>query len=296
LSDRYLIVGVDPGTTYAFCAFDLKGNFVSAWSKRDAGKEEVVRALEEVGTPALFSTDKKKIPGGIEKIAARFNTRVWSPHKDLGENEKRELTKKYRFENVHEADAGAGALKALHSVENKLRQVERIAREKGFAKKIEYAKYLVLSGMRLSDVLELLEAEEKPVKKQEKPVQEAQGLPEVFEKRLAEKDERLRELLLTKMELKKRIEKLEHKNRELEQELARKEKKAYAELKRDNEIRKRDRIIRKLKHLLEWRKKKAGEKRKPSKSDLKKMNPKTHIDLDEIVGKYKDKRRVVHED
>ncbi|MEO2154201.1 MAG: DUF460 domain-containing protein, partial [Nanoarchaeota archaeon] len=104
---EYLIVGVDPGTTTALAALDLKGNLVFTWSKKNTTEQEVINKIIEYGQPIVFATDKSKIPSFIKKLSDRFLVDVFAPKKDLNVNFKKQLVKEFGFkvDNIHELDA-----------------------------------------------------------------------------------------------------------------------------------------------------------------------------------------------
>ena len=92
----YILVGVDPGTTVAIAAVDLKGRLVGTWSGRDVGKEKVMEQARRFGIPCLFASDVARAPQMVAKLAAYSNTRLFTPSRVRGQKEKRELAKVHR--------------------------------------------------------------------------------------------------------------------------------------------------------------------------------------------------------
>lgn len=59
---RYLIVGIDPGTTTAFAALDLDGNLLHLQSSRQMNMGDVIEALYKVGKPLIIASDVQDMP------------------------------------------------------------------------------------------------------------------------------------------------------------------------------------------------------------------------------------------
>lgn len=125
----HIIVGVDLGKTCAVACITLDGRLIHKAHKRFAGPEWVIKTVDEVGTPSVIATDKKRISENIRKINAAFNSKIFSPMSDITTEEKRELTKAIEMENQHEADAYSAAIKAYNSYANKLNQAAHRLRD-----------------------------------------------------------------------------------------------------------------------------------------------------------------------
>lgn len=288
LGRKRLIVGVDPGTTAAFAALDLSGKPVASWSARGAGREELVKVIREVGDPVIVASDVATPPELVVKVAAAFNARLFFPDYDLTEVEKKRMTRGMGFANTHEMDALAAALKAYHSVENVMRKVERIAKEKGLSVKAEEMKALTLSGVRVEDAAEMLAERER--KLPELPRGEIGEKPaRKIGEELRAKDERIRELLVSVAELRKANERLEAERRGMSEKIALLEKGAYARARESAEVRRRDAEIARLRKFIGKliAQLKAG---KGVRSSLKGMAEKKEIDLENIVGEYRAER------
>lgn len=118
---RYLIVGIDPGTTTAISALDLQGKVVKVVSGRDWGISRVIDIISKLGRPVLIATDRARAPAFVEKVAARFKAKVVQPRRDITTSEKR-MIKEF---SGHERDAFAAALRAYSAYETMFRKVER---------------------------------------------------------------------------------------------------------------------------------------------------------------------------
>ena len=76
---RYLIVGIDPGTTTAFAALDLDGNLLHLQSSRQMTMSDVIEALYKVGKPLVIASDVQEMPFTVEKIRRAFSAIAYTP-------------------------------------------------------------------------------------------------------------------------------------------------------------------------------------------------------------------------
>jgi len=274
---RYLIAGIDPGTTVGIAVFDLSRNLLFLASEREMGKERIVERIKEFGKPAVVACDVTPAPDLIIKIAAAFNARIFTPEKNLTEEEKRELTRGYACANPHEADAVASVVRAFNAYDNKFRLIERVLRERGLAEKADEVKYLVLNAISIQNALLMLEIErEGKVKVPAMPSPAPSRLPEP--KYLAE----MKRIIAANMELRKAVERLEAEKRRLEEKMRLLERGVAERLARDKEIRRRDGEIARLRRMLA--------KRQRPKVNLKKLPAKYTPDIEQIVEEYREKR------
>ena len=283
-----LIVGIDPGTTSAFAALDLGKNVVKLWSRRDAGREELVRELREVGGPVIIATDKSVAPDFVLKVATDFNARLFVPRRDMGEGEKKHLTQGMAYGNTHEMDALASALKAYHSVENVLRKVERIVADRGMPEKAAEAQFLALSGVRIEDTVEMFATPAVGAHYAVVGEERTAGSRKV-EEELRRKDERIRELLVSVAEVRKSLDRAEEEKRELLQRIDALRRGVMDRVMTDSEVRKRSADAERAKAfarslLSEVRRLKG------IKTSLKRQHDKKEIDLDKLVRDYRDTR------
>ncbi|MCK4714794.1 MAG: DUF460 domain-containing protein [Candidatus Aenigmarchaeota archaeon] len=119
---KYLIIGIDPGTTTAVAALDLCGGVVKVVSGKNWGLEKVVEVISEIGRPIAISTDKSKVPAFVEKICARFKAKLVAPKKDMSALEKSGSAGGFRS---HERDAVAAALYAYSVHKSMFKKVEQ---------------------------------------------------------------------------------------------------------------------------------------------------------------------------
>jgi len=124
---RYLIVGIDPGTTTAFAALDLDGNLLHLQSSRQMNMGDVIEALYKVGKPLIIASDVQDMPFSVEKIRRAFSAIAYTPKQDVSVETKLELTAPFSYTNDHERDALSAALDAYrqyrHKFQNLLKRI-----------------------------------------------------------------------------------------------------------------------------------------------------------------------------
>jgi predicted RNase H-like nuclease (RuvC/YqgF family) len=124
---RYLIVGIDPGTTTAFAALDLDGNLLHLASSRQMTMSDVIESLYKVGKPLIIASDVQEMPFTVEKIRRSFSAVAYTPRQDVSVETKVELTAPFAYANDHERDALSAALDAYrqyrHKFQNLLKRI-----------------------------------------------------------------------------------------------------------------------------------------------------------------------------
>lgn len=101
---------------------DLSGNLVCSGVEKEANDERIVKIISSVGIPSVVASDTSPPSSFVQKVAARFQTRLFSPKKSLTQEEKRQIGKK--IIDPHIRDAYAAAVKAYRKYANRLRQIE----------------------------------------------------------------------------------------------------------------------------------------------------------------------------
>ncbi|QOJ79702.1 DUF460 domain-containing protein [Infirmifilum lucidum] len=150
-SERYLIVGVDPGMTTGVAVLDFSGSVVSVFSRKLLGRGQLIRLLLELGRPAIVATDVTPPPSYVKKLASEIGAVLFSPQHSLSVEEKRMLVSAHaQVENAHQRDALAAALKAFHEYRDKFEAVEREAGRYGFTVPLDAAKFRVVRGVPVS--------------------------------------------------------------------------------------------------------------------------------------------------
>jgi len=122
---RYLIVGIDPGTTTAIATLDLDGNLLALSSSRQMAMSDVIEAIYRVGKPLVIASDVHEMPFSVEKVRRAFNGIAYSPRQDMSVETKHELTAPFPYQNDHERDALAAAVEAFRSYRNKFQNLIR---------------------------------------------------------------------------------------------------------------------------------------------------------------------------
>jgi len=121
----YIIVGLDPGTTTGIAALSLSGELVDLVSSRAMSSSDVIEWTASRGRPLVVATDVFPTPGAVEKVKRAFNSVLYSPGSDVPAEEKIALARPFGYGNDHERDALAAAASAFKKYKNKFLQVER---------------------------------------------------------------------------------------------------------------------------------------------------------------------------
>ncbi|MDD1678911.1 MAG: DUF460 domain-containing protein [Methanomicrobiales archaeon] len=240
---RYLIVGIDPGTTTAIAAIDLEGNLVRTESSRQTSMAETIETLYHLGKPLVIASDVQQMPYTVEKIRRAFQAIGYTPHQDRTVEEKQELTAGSRYANVHERDALAAALDALRQYRNKLQNIMKRV-PSGYD--LDEVRAGIIRGQSLEQILGVKEPA-KPEESREVLVPAADG----------KRDERVTGLEGQVKRLKEFVTELQADQKEKEREITRLQKRLHRErstqdqhMRRDTEIVRRDHLIQGLKHQL----------------------------------------------
>jgi hypothetical protein len=123
----YIIVGLDPGTTTGIAALNLSGDLVDLISSRAMSSSDVIEWIAARGRPLVVATDVFPTPGAVEKVKRAFNAVLFTPGADMPGVEKIALGREVGYRNDHERDALAAALSAFKKYKNKFLQVEKKA-------------------------------------------------------------------------------------------------------------------------------------------------------------------------
>lgn len=122
---KYLIVGVDPGTTMGYAALDLAGNLVRLNSSRQMTTADLVEDLCKAGRPLVIASDVEVMPFSVEKLRRSFCAVGYSPRQDLSVENKLELARPYPYRNDHERDSLSAALDAYRQYKNRFQSLLR---------------------------------------------------------------------------------------------------------------------------------------------------------------------------
>jgi predicted RNase H-like nuclease (RuvC/YqgF family) len=175
IKDKYIIVGVDPGTTVGLSALDLEGNILAIISKRSFSMSDVKEEIRKYGYPLIFASDVNPPSGFIEKLSTSFDSILYLPQLSIPVKEKNELTKELSVTNAHERDSLSAAIKAYINYKNKFVQIKSKIPEElsGYSSRIIGD---VLRGMSIKEAIDKLREEltkkEDEIKIEQKPLEE----------------------------------------------------------------------------------------------------------------------------
>jgi predicted RNase H-like nuclease (RuvC/YqgF family) len=247
---KYFILGVDPGTTAAYCLLSLDGNVKLLRSRKGLTRADMIREVYETGIPVIVASDVPQAPHFVEKIASTVNAVVHTPAKAIPVAEKQELARLYgnniRVRNAHERDALTAAIYAYRSVQPKLQQIDRMIREEQLVIDRNHLKALVIKGTPINEALASFErpgAETVETILEEQPVQQSedrltQERFDVLKNRL-EQIEDDNQVLTEKVEdLTRYVEYLKFRESELTYTLEIVNQENYWRVKRDREVEK----------------------------------------------------------
>ncbi|MCW1296226.1 MAG: DUF460 domain-containing protein [Candidatus Parvarchaeota archaeon] len=163
--NRYLIVGIDPGTTTAFCALDLNGNLIAMESSKKFNEERLLKRLFEIGKPIILSCDVNPCPSFIEHIASKIRTKIIIPEENLRIFQKHEIVNESKineFKNMHERDALASAFFAFKYYMPLFKKIDELMKGEDI-EKIEEVKRIMIFGeaKSIKHAIELGKKEEK---------------------------------------------------------------------------------------------------------------------------------------
>ncbi|MDH7594097.1 MAG: DUF460 domain-containing protein [Methanomicrobiales archaeon] len=239
---RYLIVGLDPGTTTAYAALHLDGQVAGIGSSRQASMSTTIETLLRLGKPLVIASDVSEMPFSVEKIRRAFKAIAYTPKQDRSVEEKQELTAGYSYANVHERDALAAALDAYRYYRHRL---QNIVKRVPAGQDLDEVWAAVMRGVPLGDAIG---GETPPSSKEAEAVVPPQE---------TKRDERVISLEVQVKRLREYVEELEKVKREKDEEMAemqrrlrRERSSRWQQLRRDHEIARRDVIITDLRRRL----------------------------------------------
>jgi uncharacterized protein len=255
----YIIVGLDPGTTTGIAALSLNGDLIDLISSRAMSSSDVIEWIAARGRPLVVATDVFPTPGAVEKVKRSFNAVLFSPGSDVPSEEKIALAKEFGYKNDHERDSLAAAVSAFKKYKNKFLQVE---------KKIppeidpDEVKALVVRGFSIDNAIAELTAQPAQPVPAIKGVSvpaawveaeaEASSPPEsaALRRENQQLSEQVRTLRAYVDELKAELAEKEEVTDRLASRMDRIKDKRSREIKRDQEIKIRDKEIERLRALL----------------------------------------------
>lgn len=242
---RYLIVGLDPGTTTGIAALDLDGNLALLTSSRQMTMSDIVEELYRTGKPLIIASDVQQMPYSVEKIRRAFNAIPYTPKQSLPVETKYDLTAGFSYTNDHERDALSAALDAYRSLQNKFRNIAKRV-QPGFD--LDEVRARVLRGQSLDAVItEMQGAPAAP-----KPAPPAEAVPErpVEDERVMALDGMVKRLRSYVRELQDDVRERDREVERLQQTLRRERSAAGRKMRRDAELTTKDATIENLRRQL----------------------------------------------
>jgi len=248
LKPKYYILGIDPGTTAAYCLLRFNGTIRALRSKKGLTRADIIREVYDKGIPAIIASDVPQTPHLVEKIASTVNAPIFTPQKPIAVSDKQELAREYgtemKIRNAHERDALTAAVYAYKSLLPKFQQIDRKIRDEQLSIDRNYLKALVIKGSSINEALAKIESEEF------EPIESVPEQPEVEDELLTQerydalklKTEQLEsenKLLSEKIEdLQRFVEYLKFRESELSESLEIVTRENHWKIKRDREVEK----------------------------------------------------------
>jgi predicted RNase H-like nuclease (RuvC/YqgF family) len=244
----YIIVGLDPGTTTGIAALNLQGELIDLISARAMSPADAIEWIAARGKPLLVATDVFPAPGAVEKVKRSFNATLFSPGSDLPAEEKIALAKEFGYRNDHERDALAASASAFKKYKNKFLLVEKKTPPQMDPDEV---KALVVRGYSIENALMQLS----PPPAEERVQPQAAELPVSGEDagakaQVQQLSEQVRNLKGYVEDLKGQLAERVEEVRRLSARLDRQRDKEAREMKRQAEIKIRDKEIERLRALL----------------------------------------------
>jgi hypothetical protein len=240
---RYLIVGIDPGTTTAVAALDLDGNLLHLASSRQMNMSDIVESLYRVGKPLIIASDVREMPYSVEKIRRAFSAVAYTPRQDTSVGTKMELTAAYQYQNDHERDALSAALDAYRQYRNKF---QNLSRRVPPGHDLDEVRAGVIRGQRLEQVLDEMNAGE-PVAQTETP---AKPVAARHDERVRVLDGTVKRLRAFAVDLQEEVKAKDYEIRRLQARLRTIHTSRGVQIAKDAEVAKKDAIIQSLKKRL----------------------------------------------
>ncbi len=236
----YIIVGIDPGTTTAIAVLTLEGELQMLHSSRTISTPEVIEMIAEQGRPLIIASDVFPTPNAVEKIRRAFNAVLGSPEDIITTEDKIEFAKPFEYSNPHERDAIAAAVSAYRKNRNKFEQIRKKIPEGVDA---DEAIAQVVRGKSVDAVILELTRKEKQEPRIETVKEKTEDESLHFRGVLKRYEESIAEMKKYQDELKSELDSKNNKIRELEGLVSRQREQVYRELKKEKEIKIRNKEI-----------------------------------------------------
>ncbi|TFG28638.1 DUF460 domain-containing protein [Candidatus Thorarchaeota archaeon] len=245
---KYYILGIDPGTTAAYCLLTFDGTVKTLRSGKGYTRADIIREIYEKGIPVMVASDVPNAPHFVEKIASTVNATIFTPGKPIPVAEKQELAREFsdtiRVRNAHERDALTAAVYAYRSIQPKIQQIDKMIREDHLTIDRNQLIALVIKGTSINEAmasLERVDSEFIESVPEEKPVPVEELTQERYDLLKAKTEQLVLDNTLLSEEihdLKRLIEFLRFRESELSDSLDIINRENYWKIKRDREVEK----------------------------------------------------------
>lgn len=246
----YIIVGLDPGTTTGIAVLNLRGELIDLVSAREMSSSDVIEWIAARGRPLIVATDVFPTPGAVEKVKRSFNAVLYSPGMDVPAEEKIALAREYGYKNDHERDALAAASSAFKKYKNKFMQLDKKVPTEIDPDEV---KALVVKGYSIENAISELAERPMPLEKEEPRTEvaevEAPGV-EALRVQSQQLSEQIRTLRSYVDDLKAELIEKDEALAGTKAKMERLKDKSSREVKRDHEIKIRDKEIERLRGIL----------------------------------------------
>lgn len=128
---KRLIVGIDPGLTVGLTILDLNGRILKVSSYREASRGQIIREITQYGKPTMICVDVYPFPSFVEKIAAAFNAKLYTPRSVMTVSEKNAISRKLAMQhgvltkNAHQRDSLASAYRGYTKFRLEFENIDR---------------------------------------------------------------------------------------------------------------------------------------------------------------------------
>ena len=246
----YIIVGLDPGTTTGIAALNLHGELVDLVSAREMSSSDVIEWVAARGRPLIVATDVFPTPGAVEKVKRSFSATLYSPGMDVPAEEKIALAREFGYKNDHERDALAAASSSFKKYKNKFVQVDKKVPSEIDPDEV---KALVVKGYSIENAISEFAEKPVPLEKEEPRAEvaevEAPGI-EALRVQSQQLSEQIRTLRSYVDDLKAELIEKDDALAGTRAKMERLKDKSSREVKRDHEIKIRDKEIERLRGIL----------------------------------------------
>jgi len=143
---------------------DLSGNLICSGVEKEANDERIVKIISSVGSPSVIASDTSPPSHFVQKVAARFQVKLFHPRRSLSKEQKRlmgrdianpqkrvwqsELAGNSDICDPHIRDAYAAAVKAYKRYVDRLRQIDRMD-----VPNRDELKHMVITGFPIGKII-----------------------------------------------------------------------------------------------------------------------------------------------